>query len=55
MATYEQRIRNIMKAEHCDRAKAERFYELSDMLTSSDFTPEVGKKVYAELIELRNN
>ena len=46
-------IEKIMKVERCSREDAERFYELSKMLTSKDFTPELGKKIYAELESLR--
>lgn len=53
MNTKERRIKKIMKVEGCDRVKAERFYELSEMLTSDDFTPELGKRIYTELVELR--
>ena len=52
---YEKKIKNIMNIENCDRAKAERFFELSQMLKSDNFTPELGKQIYAELEELRNN
>ena len=55
MTAHERRLRKIMKTEGCDRAKAERFCELSNMLTAGTYTPEVGKKVHAELIKLRNN
>lgn len=53
--TYEKKIQRIMEVERCDRAKAERFFELSKMLTSPNFTPEIGKEIYIELEALRTN
>jgi hypothetical protein len=53
MASYERKIKNIMKTEHCDRAKAKRFLELSNRMTSTDFTSELGKQIYLELETLR--
>lgn len=53
MTSKERRTKKIMKVEGCDRVKAERFYELSEMLTSDDFTPELGRQIYDELVELR--
>ena len=53
MTPYERAIKKIMKIERCDYSTAERFYELSKKLTAEDFTSEVGKKVYAELLVLR--
>lgn len=49
----ERKLRKIMKAEGCDRTKAERFLELSEMLVSDNFTPTLGKAIYAELTTLR--
>lgn len=53
MKASERQIKKIMKTEGCDRTKAERFYELSQMLVSASFTPELGKSIYAELKTLR--
>ena len=55
MTARERKIRKIMKAEHCDREKAEQFCTLSEKLVADDFTPEVGRTVYAELEALRNS
>lgn len=55
MTTRERKLRKIMKVERCDRETAERFYKLSKRLLSDDFTPEVGKEVFAELEALRNS
>ena len=55
MTTHERRIRKIMKVEKCDREKAERFFMLSQKLIADDFTPEIGREVFAELKELRNS
>ena len=55
MNTRERKIRKIMKVEHCDREKAEQFYVLSEKLIADDFTPEIGREVYAELEALRNS
>jgi hypothetical protein len=55
MAINESKIRKIMKVECCDREKAERFFSLSEKLIADDFTPEVGREVYAELEALRNS
>ena len=55
MKSYEKAINKIMKAEHCDRAKAEKFFVLSKRLTAPDFTSEEGKQIYAELEALRRN
>lgn len=55
MTAHERRIVKIMKAEGCDREKAERFFELSQILNSDDFTPEIGREVFAELEALRNS
>ena len=54
MTTLERTLKHIMEVEKCDCWKAMRFYELSKKLTSPDFTPEVGKQVYAELARLRS-
>ena len=53
MKASETRIKNIMKAEQCNREKAIRFFELSQMLVSDDFTSELGKQIYIELEALR--
>ena len=53
MKAFETKIKKIMKAEQCDREKAIRFFELSQMLTSDDFTSELGKQIYIELNMLR--
>ena len=53
MKVSEAKIKNIMKAEQCDREKAIRFFELSQMLMSDDFTSELGKQIYIELNMLR--
>lgn len=53
MKASERQIKKIMKAEDCNRTKAERLYELSQMLVSDSFTPELGKSIYAELRVLR--
>ena len=53
MNAYERKIKKIMEAEKCDREKAERFFELAQMLTSDSFTPELGKTIYNELETLR--
>lgn len=53
MNTYERRIKKIMKTENCDREKAERFFELAQMLTSDSFTSELGKIIYNEIEMLR--
>ena len=55
MTARERKIKKIMKVEHCDREKAERFWTLSAKLVADDFTPEVGREVYAELEALRNS
>lgn len=55
MSNYERKIKNIMKTEHCDRRKAEKFYELSKQLTAEDFTPAVGKRIFEEPGVLRNS
>ena len=55
MTNRERKIRKIMSVEHCDRNKAERFYVLSEKLVADDFTPEIGREVYAELEALRNS
>ena len=52
---YERKLKKIMDIEKCTRETAIRFYELSLQLESPDFTPELGKKIYAELENLRKN
>ena len=47
------KLLEIMDREKCTLEKAERFLELSEMLESEDFTPEVGKQAYKELENLR--